>query len=226
MKTLPTRWIPATTCLAVLLATVHCAAAENQKKPKRLPGQVTEPQLGTMLQAIGLRPEKTEKRYDFKFPAIYKGEKWDLSMSTVLSRNERSIWVMAWLDKIPNSAADVPRTALLRLLAANDSLGKGKFFTYIPSNKRFVLQRTVPNAQMTTDSYRAILQDLGMSVIETYPAWSVANWKRPSAGNVSDADRGRSIPPGPAGATRIRIKKAAARRSSSQDSRLIDRTIR
>jgi hypothetical protein len=89
---------------------------------------------------------------------------------------------MAWLDQCPKSAADCPRMALLRLLAKNDTLGNGKFFAFIPSNSRFVLQRVVPNENMTTAKFHEILQDLGASVVETYPYWSVSNWK---AGNES-----------------------------------------
>ena len=52
---------------------------------------------------------------------------------------------MAWLDELPRSASDVPRVALLRLLADNDKMGGGKFFTYVPGIRRFVLQRVIPN---------------------------------------------------------------------------------
>ena len=142
-----------------------------------------ENSLETMLQSMGLKPEKNDKRYDFAFKAKapQDGEEWKLSMSTVLSQNGRTIWVMAWLDKLPNTAEAVPRTALLRLLAANDQLGKGKFFAYIPANKRFVLQRVIPNKGLTTRVFQTVLQDLGYSVVDTYPAWNVANWSPASS---------------------------------------------
>jgi hypothetical protein len=97
-------------------------------------------------------------------------------MSAILSHDGGSVWIMAWLDELPKASADVPRSALLRLLAQNDQLGDGKFFAYIPNNRRFVLQRTVPNADLTSAQLRVYLQDLGASVVETYPIWSVANW--------------------------------------------------
>ena len=83
---------------------------------------------------------------------------------------------MAWLDQIPRTANGVPRTALLRLLAANDRLGNGKFFAYIPTNKRFVLQRVVANEKMNSRKLRATLQNLAISVADEYPVWSTANW--------------------------------------------------
>ena len=95
---------------------------------------------------------------------------------------------MAWLDELPRSAADVPRTALLRLLANNDRMGKGKFFAYIASNRRFVLQRVVENQNMSTAAFRDILKDFGASVVETYPHWSVANWTAKKSDTDSDSE--------------------------------------
>ena len=147
---------------------------------------LTEESLGDLLKSMGLKPEKNDKRYDFAFKARapQDGEEWKLSMSTVLSQNGRTVWVMAWLDKLPGSAEQVPRTALLRLLAANDQLGKGKFFAYIPANKRFVLQRVIPNKGLSTRVFQTVLQDLGYSVVDTYPAWNVARWtpEKPAVG--------------------------------------------
>ena len=111
------------------------------------------------------------------------GEEWNLSMSAVLSSDARTIWVMAWLDELPRSSRDVPRTALLKLLAENDLLGKGKFFSYIPSNRRFALQQVVENHSMTTRKFHGMLVELGHTVIDTYGFWSVEAWKEPAAGD-------------------------------------------
>ncbi|GAB4157322.1 MAG: hypothetical protein Tsb009_34390 [Planctomycetaceae bacterium] len=156
-------------------------AAAQSTAPQQ--GQLTEQSLGNLIAAMGLKPVKEQKRYDFRFKAILNGEEWELSMSAVLSTNGKSLWVMAWLDELPKSAADVPRTALLRLLASNDRLGKGKFFAYIASNRRFVLQRVIPNENMTTAKFRDVLKDLGATVVVTYPQWSVSNWK--NSGNAA-----------------------------------------
>ena len=167
-------------------ATVHAAPST---------GVLSEDDLGNMLMAMGLKPRKTKSRYDFNFKAVLAGEEWILSMSTVLSQNASSIWTMAWLDELPRSAGDVPRTALLRLLAQNDRLGNGKFFAYIASNRRFVLQRVVENRGMTTAAFQQVLKDLGTSVVETYPHWSVENWK--SGGSSvpqSSSDRSAAAP--------------------------------
>lgn len=140
------------------------------------PGALTEESLGQVLMDIGLKPIRTEKRYDFAFKTKVRGEEWKFSMSTVLSRNAETLWVMAWLDQIPETANEVPSTALLRLLAANDRLGNGKFFAYIPNNKRFVLQRVISNERMSNKRLIESLQDLAVSVADEYPSWSVANW--------------------------------------------------
>ena len=167
--------------LTALAITSSPLLQAQTQKTTLYPGQLTEDQLGGLLRAMGLRPKKELKRYDFAFKAIYKGEEWELSMSTVLSQNGESVWVMAWLDELPKTADAVPRTALLRLLAANDRLGQGKFFAYVASNRRFVLQRVVDNENITTAKFRNILKELGSSVVQTYPQWSVANWKKPSS---------------------------------------------
>lgn len=155
------------------------APAQDQD---RLPGQLTEDQLGQMIAAIGIKPEKQQQRYDFAFRAKMGEQEWELSMSTVLSQDQKTIWVMAWLDPLPQAVNDVPRNALLRLLAENDKIGNGKFFAYIPANRRFVLEKVVPNENMSSARFKVILQDLGTSVVETHQVWSVANWTDQPAG--------------------------------------------
>ena len=151
------------------------------------PGQLSEDQLGNLLRAMGLEPKKMESRYDFQFKAIHNKDEWDLSMTAVLSQDGSSIWIMAWLDQLPKSAADVPRTALLRLLSDNDRLGNGKFFAYVATNRRFVIQRVLANEGVTTKVFRAWLDDLGASVVETFDHWSVAAWKAAETGSSATA---------------------------------------
>jgi hypothetical protein len=152
---------------AVLTAAVPAVVGDvtaQEKAAAELPaakGKLTDQSLGTLLKAMGLEATAAEKRYDFAFKATIEDAEWELSMSAVLSQDGGSLWIMAWLDELPKSAADVPRTALLRLLSDNDKLGKGKFFAYIAANRRFVLQRVMPNENMTAASLRAALDDLG-----------------------------------------------------------------
>lgn len=174
-------WIRSIRKLACAAAAVAMIACVVNAQSGSVPGKLNETSLGTSLSQAGLQPNKVDKRYDFAFKAIYKGEEWKLSMSAVLSQNEETVWVMAWLDQIPSTSTDVPRMSLLRLLAANDRLGNGKFFAYIPTNKRFVLQRVVANKNLNAESLRDVLKDLGTTVIEEYPTWSVAEWKKATA---------------------------------------------
>jgi hypothetical protein len=167
---------------------------------KRTIERLTEEQLGLLLEAMGMEPKKTDKRYDFAFRTALDGDEWNFTMSAVLSKDETSIWIMAWLDPLPRSAADVPRTALLRLLAENDRMGNGKFFAYIASNRRFVLQRVVENREMNTAKFAAVLKDIGRSVKDTYPFWKVENWT--SNGDVQAQDDDRQAPTNPAASAR------------------------
>jgi len=166
--------------LAAVAAPVAMGVATAQERSAAVAtstkGKLTDQSLGTLLKAMGLDAKPSEQRYDFGFKATIEDAEWELSMSAVLSQDGTSIWIMAWLDELPKSAADVPRTALLRLLSDNDKLGKGKFFAYIAANRRFVLQRVIPNENISAVAFRAALDDLGQSVVSTHAHWSVANW--------------------------------------------------
>lgn len=201
------------------------AAAAEAGPATPVAGQLSETDLGNVLAAIGLKPTRTEQRYDFAFKTSYRGEEWKFSMSAVLSRNGESVWVMAWLDQIPAKASEVPRTALLRLLAANDRLGNGKFFAYIPTNKRFVLQRIVRNEDMSSRKMMEILQDLAASVAEEYPTWAVSNWASKSEQQVADEDTsGRAVPQNPTAASKSAVP--AATRTSEAASKFEGKQIR
>ena len=164
--------------------TTNAVKIEAAAKPAKA-GQLTEDQLGIMLKAMGLETKKVESRFDFSFKAIKNKEEWELTMTAVLSQDGSSIWLMAWLDQLPKSSADVPRTALLRLLSDNDRLGNGKFFAYVATNRRFVLQRCIANEGVNTKIFRGWLDDLGASVVDSYDHWSVASWKATDAGNTA-----------------------------------------
>lgn len=163
---------------AGILAGAGLAALSPQHAVAQDPtaATVSEDELGQLLAALGLEPTKNQKRYDFAFTAEVTEEDWQLSMSAVLSQDGSDVWLMAWLKELPKSSAEVPKTALLRLLAQNDELGGGKFFSYIPATRRFVMQRVIPNNQLTSAKLRVALQDLGASVVQTHPIWEVDNW--------------------------------------------------
>ncbi|QDT55022.1 hypothetical protein Pan44_30630 [Caulifigura coniformis] len=176
------------------------------------PGALTEKSLGELLESLTLKPDKQQQRYDFAFLAPFDDQKWELSMSAVLSQDGTSIWIMAWLDECPKSASEVPRTALLRLLAENDKLGGGKFFAYIPSNRRFVLQQVIPNDNMTSARFKVILQDLGTTVVETHSTWSVAGWNQaaPTGPGGTEVQTAGRVSPGAATTTATNESKFAS----------------
>lgn len=180
-------WIVIGAFSAVVVLVAFAPWLSAADAPALKPGQLSEQSLGKLLQAMGLEPKKSESRYDFTFKAIHNKEDWNLSMSAVLSQDGESLWVMAWLDELPRSARDVPRTALLRLLSNNDRLGNGKFFAYVASNRRFVMQRIVANQNMSTAAFRNVLKDLGISVVQTYPHWAITNWKSSKTPVASDS---------------------------------------
>ena len=146
-----------------------------------------------------------------------------MSMSAVLSTSENEIWIMAWLNELPKSAAEVPRTALLRLLAENDKMGKA-FFAYVPGNKRFALERMLENENITTASFKEDLLEVARLVIDTQQIWNVSEWKQASPSAVESAKDGKgasdeapSILTGTGGAKPIKTatKEAPAAGSSA-----------
>jgi len=188
----------------------NIVTAEQAKQPL-LPGGINEEGLGQVIAALGLKPEKQLQRFDFAFKAEMEGQEWTLSMSAVLSQDEQALWLMAWLDELPKSSEAVPRAALLRLLAENDTLGDGKMFAYIPNNRRFVMQRSVPNADMTSAKFRDLLQDLGASVVETYGTWSTASWSQTAPAAANTAAAGQPATPGQAAPAAAKAPRATGR---------------
>ncbi len=176
-------WVVIAALVAVAVGAVAVGVPMLSAAPPAQQGNtLNEESLGWLLASMGFEPKKTNQRYDFVFKAKLDGEEWELSMSSVLSKDGKSIWIMAWLDELPRTAEEVPRTALLRLLADNDKMGDGKFFAYVPSNRRFVLQQVIPNESITTSKFRWSVAKLGGSVMETYNHWAVANWNANPSG--------------------------------------------
>lgn len=149
------------------------AAAQGENTAE---GRVTVASLGDLLRAIKLNPTRAESRYDFAFAAKVGpqgSDEWTLSMSVVLSKDEKSLWMMAWLDEVPE---DVSAAPLLALLGLNDRLGSGHFFSYVASNRRIVLERVIDNEDITSKSFRAVLLEMGRNVALTHSEWSTKGW--------------------------------------------------
>ena len=151
------------------------APAKAHKAP--VDGQLSLEALGNLLDAMGLKPAKFETSFNFTFP--FKAEiEWNMAMTATMSADDQGIWITAWLAELPQSAAEVPRTALLRLLAQNDELGGGIFFAYISKVRKIVLECMVANEDITSASFKEDIRDLATKVSETQPFWNVAEWKQ------------------------------------------------
>ncbi len=185
----------AATCAGLAFGASTVVAQDAAPIAKAAPGAITEESLGQILESLGLKPKKNEQRYDFTFATKIQEIDWNFSMSTVLSEDKSSVWIMAWLDELPRSARDVPRSALLRMLALNDKMGKGKFFSYIPAHRRFALQQVIDNRDLSAKKFRGHLFELGQTVALTYPQWGVEAWKDPGADDASEADEGAEVHP-------------------------------
>lgn len=188
------------TGLAALGGTLATAALAADKEkagdPDKAPaksgkpaakGQLSLEALGTLLEAMGLKPAKYESSYNFTFPFKAEAE-WNMTMTATMSTDEEGIWITAYLSELPQTAADVPRTALLKLLAQNDELGDGIFFAYIPKVRKIVLERMIANEGITSASFKESIRELATRVTETQPLWTVAEWKQSPASSGSGKD--------------------------------------
>ena len=156
-------------------------------------GSVDTASLGRMLGELGIVPQVTGTRFDFDFASREEeDQEWAFAMSVVLSQDAGTVWVMAWLEEMPEQASKVPAAALLRMLSANDSLGNGKFFAYDRRNRRFLMQRVLPNRGISASGLRGVFQNMARGVIGSHSTWSVARWSE--APEVQQS----TLPPAPA----------------------------
>src|SRR5262245_27187774 len=162
-------------------------AAEGDKAPAKK-GRLTLDGLGKLLAAMGLKVTKEKSQYNFTFPAKLD-EEWNMTMSAVLSTDEESIWIMAWLNELPKSAAYVPRTALLRLLAKTTRWARPSSLTCPARSNSFT------NVSTTTRTTRPSRSRTTCSI------WRVSSPKRSRSGrclNGSRPVRGPATRPGTA----------------------------
>lgn len=195
------------------------AGAKGDKLPVK--GQLSLDALGKLLDAMGLKPSQFESSFNFTFP--FKADvEWNMTMTATMSTDEEGIWLTAWLSELPQSAADVPRTALLRLLAQNDELGDGIFFAYIPKVKKFVLERMIRNEGITSANFKESLRELATRVSETQALWNTAEWKQSTTQSASATKESAPADEKPAtlsGNKEAKPLKSAAKESSGTNKR-------
>ena len=183
--------VSGTLATAALAADKEKAGDPDKASPKKSvasKSQLSLESLGTLMEAMGLKPTKYESSYNFTFPFKAESE-WNMTMTATMSTDEMGIWITAYLADMPQTAADVPRTALLKLLAQNDELGDGIFFAYIPKVRKIVLERMIANEGITSASFKESIRELATRVTETQPLWTVSEWKQtPVSGKDSAAE--------------------------------------
>ena len=176
----------------VLVVLVAWAADWSDAADVTKAGSVDPASLGRMLGTLGLKPTAAGTRFDFEFQTREGDQEWGFAMSAVISQDSGTIWLMAWLEEMPKQASKVPAAALLRMLAENDRLGNGKFFAYDRQNRRFLMQRVIPNEGITPAVLRDVIGDMAKGVIGSHVTWSVAQWAQ------EPALRQSALPPAPA----------------------------
>ncbi len=132
-------------------------------------------QLGAMISQMGLEPYRIQSRYDFQYRAKLDGQEIELSLSAVLREDDSLIRVRAWLDPLP--AGTIPGGPLLDMLSRNEEMNRGLRFAYSKQTGRFLLEKTVPNKEITPELLATIFQDVSLSVTENWSVWSTSSWK-------------------------------------------------
>ena len=190
----------------------------SAKKPAAAKGQLSLEALGTLMEAMGLKPTKYESSFNFTFPFKAEAE-WNMTMTATMSTDEMGIWITAYLADMPQTAADVPRTALLKLLAQNDELGDGIFFAYIPKVRKIVLERMIANEGITSASFKESIRELATRVTETQPLWTVSEWKQtPASGSTGKESAAEEKSSGEKPAVLNGTKDAKPIKSANNDS--------
>jgi hypothetical protein len=202
------------------LAAEKDKSAESGKREKTAPakGAISLEALGAMLEAMGFKPQKFETSFNFTFPFKAEAE-WNMTMAATMTTDELGIWLTAYLSDMPQTSADVPRTALLKLLAQNDELGDGIFFAYIPKVRKIVLERMIPNEAITSASFKESIRELATRVVETQPLWTVSEWKQNTSTTSKDDDKGSEEKPVSSGKDSKPVKAAAVEGNSSKKSK-------
>ena len=190
MRTMRTRMVVGVA--GVLVVLVAWAADWSDAADVSKSGSVDPASLGRMLVTLGLKPTAAGTRFDFEFQKQEGDQEWGFAMSAVLSQDAKTIWLMAWLEEMPKQASKVPAAALLKMLSENDRLGNGKFFAYDRQNRRFLMQRVMPNAGISPELLRTVIDDMAKGVIGSHLTWSVARWAE------EPAVRQSALPPAPA----------------------------
>jgi len=149
--------------------------AGKTELPTTLNNALNFKQLGAMISQMGLEPYRVQSRYDFQYRAKLDGQEIELSLSAVLRENDSLIRVSAWLDPLP--AGIIPGTPLLDMLSRNEEMKRGLRFAYSKQTGRFLLEKTVPNKEITPELLATIFQDVSHSVTENWPVWSTSSWK-------------------------------------------------
>ena len=195
-------------------------SAESPKREKSASGksQLSLEALGAMLEAMGFKPQQYESSFNFTFPFKAEGD-WNMTMSATMSTDELGIWITAYLSDMPQTSADVPRTALLKLLAQNDELGDGIFFAYIPKVRKIVLERMIPNEAITSASFKESIRELATRVVETQPLWTVSEWKQNVGGSAKDDDKPADVKPSASAKDSKPVKAATNEGASSKKSK-------
>ncbi len=196
-------------CLLALAATAVQAATPDGPTPE---WKIRFAWVGQTLRTAGFQPQQADLRYDFQFTQVYKSRSWQFTMSAVLSQDGETLWLVAWLNELPEDAQPSAE-ALLQVLTLNDRLGGNTFFAYLPTYRRLVLERPVglQGRRLDGKALREVILDLSRTVADTYSTWSSLGVSRLAANRLGSEPTGQSLTPSSSSSVQPAARHAPAR---------------
>lgn len=171
------------------------------------PGRLTDPQLFSLLQGLGVEPTKLS---EVSFRVTVKQDAWTVPVQFALSRSEDRIWITAFLGEV-KEAELVPAAALRALLSAYEKIAPAHFFLKEGGRKLHV-GMAIDNRGVTAAVLRRDLDHLCAAIRATAEIWDAAPW----TGAVAEPEGGKAGAPangkdggGEAGKTDAAPKRSA-----------------
>ena len=131
-------------------------------------------QLGALLSKMSLDPEHFQRRYDVLYIAKIEEQEMELSLSVLLEKGDALVRVQAWLDPLP--AGNISALPLLEMLSQNAEMNRGLRFAYSKQTGRFLLEKTIPNQNVTPELLTSVFQDVSSHVAANWGTWSTSQW--------------------------------------------------
>jgi hypothetical protein len=127
--------------------------------------------LKAMLENLGYEPKALQNKDGSNYYQIKAGP-WAIEVS--LNANQKNLWFVAWLEKIP-AGGKIPPDRLLTLLSENWK-NDPVHFCYDDNNRFLTLTERIENRDVTPQVFRGALDGFTNVMSRTSNEWNVSRW--------------------------------------------------